>query len=257
MRPSIVAMIVGSSLAASLQADLLVRARETFAGRSVIKVEYYKGSRRRTDPVEGGVYWIVDSATRRTTVVDPARREFWIRTFPQRPQATDPSKTISIEIESRDTGERRQMFGYPARRFITIERRHTEFPDKPPSEFLETVTDGWYLEAPFWTPKPHVAVAVLTADNPSHPNVPPKIEVTRLGPTPKGLPVWEKRGDSLMEVTELSHAELDPKLFEPPSGFRRAIHPMPDEQLSWSEKILFGWQQFEDWIGSSTAPWKK
>lgn len=160
-------------------------------------------------------------------------------------------------IESRDTGERRQMFGYPARRFITTDRRHTEFQDKPPSEFLETVTDGWYLDVPFWTPKPHVAVAVLTADNPSHPNVPPKIEVTRLGPTPKGLPVWEKRGDSLMEVTELSHAELDPKLFEPPSGFRRAIHPMPDEQLSWSEKILFGWQQFEDWIGSSTAPWKK
>jgi hypothetical protein len=51
-----------------------------------------------------------------------------------------------------------------------------------------------------------------------------------------------------MEVTEFSRAELDPMLFEPPNGYRRVIHPVPGEQLSWSDEILFGWQQFQNWL---------
>jgi len=77
----------------------------------------------------------------------------------------------------------------------------------------------------------------------------PAIKITRRGPTPRGLPVWEKTGENLLEVTEFSEDPLDQSLFEPPEGFRRVVHPFPGELLSWSDQLLFRWRQFEDWLG--------
>jgi hypothetical protein len=171
---------------ALLQADLRIRTKETGPNGTTIRVEYYKGTLWRTDPREGGGYRIIDSATRRVIIVDPVKREFWNHTYIPRKQTTDPSRTIVVEIEGRDTGERRQMFGYPAGRFITIQHQHTEYPDKPLSEIQEIITDGWYLDVPFPLPKEYRGFAVYTAylGNSQQPGLAPKIKVTRLGSMP-------------------------------------------------------------------------
>ncbi|MGH9665738.1 MAG: hypothetical protein ACRD9L_15035, partial [Bryobacteraceae bacterium] len=124
----------------------------------------------------------------------------------------------------------------------------TEYPDKQPSETQEIVTDGWYLDVPFPIPRNRRGIGVYTALVAGRHNAVPKIEVTRLGSTPTGLLVSERRGDSILEVTKFSEAPLDPKLFEPPAGFRRVIRPMPGEQLPWSDQALFYWQQLQDWL---------
>ena len=93
-------------------------------------------------------------------------------------------------------------------------------------------------------------IATLTVfDGPTRPAV-PRVAIKGNGRRPQGLPVWEKVGDQLLEVTELSEAPLDPQLFEPPPGFRRIIRPIPGEPLSWSDRLLLYWQQVLDWIGS-------
>jgi hypothetical protein len=163
-----------------------------------------------------------------------------------------------IEIESRDTGERRQMFGHPVRHIITTERRKTEYTDKPSPEIQEIMTDGWYMELPVpchLVSHSRVAtVNVLTVYSvnqrgrrPALPKA-PKIKITRNGKAPDGLAVWEKTGNSLLEVTKFSEAALEESLFEAPAGFRRVVNPLPGERLSWNDQLLLHWQELLDWF---------
>lgn len=255
IRARVLTLIVGGAFVVPLRADLQFSVKDTFAGGKATRVEYYSENRWRSDSEYG--YRIVDSLNQRVLTVDPCKREYSVDTFnsfTRTEQITDPSQTIVIEVETLDTGERRQMFGHSARHFIAIDRRRTEYPDKPPSATREIRTDGWYLDIPLPFPNHsrYVGVAVsmvLTIDQHNRQTV-PKIEITRNGPAPRGLPVWEKTGDSLTEVTEFSDAPLDQSLFEPPKGFRLVVHPLPNEQLCWSDQFLFHWQQFRNWVVS-------
>jgi hypothetical protein len=136
---------------------------------------------------------------------------------------------------------------------MTTERRHTEYRDRLPSDITEIVTDGWYLDIPGQFPilsrvgSVHVFFAVSSSQQ-SQPAI-PKVKVTRTGPAPKGLAVWEQTGDNLLEVTEFSETPLDPRLFEVPAGFHRVVRPLPGESLSWIEQLIFYWQDIEDWFG--------
>jgi hypothetical protein len=234
-----------------LRADLRFKVKETYTGATSTTTEYHKGNRWRRDSEDHGGCFIVDPSNKRTITIDPSKQEYLINTLSRPEPATDPSQTIVVEIETRDTGERKQMFGHSARHLITTERRHTELLQKPRSETRETTTDGWYLDLPL--PVPHRsqvgAVAVLTTlDRAGRSRGIPKVQVTRHGPVPQGLAVWESTGGNQLEVTEFSEGPLDDALFEPPVGFRRVIRPLPGERLSWADQLLFGLQEFQDWL---------
>src|SRR6266567_173674 len=134
---SVLALTVGAILAAPLRGDLRIKSKETFGSSAAMRTDYYKGNRWRSDSEQSGGYRIVDSANKRTITVDPKKREYWVNTFTRPEQIIDPSEMIVIEVETRDTGEQRQMFGHPVHHFITSERRHTRYPDKPHSEIRE------------------------------------------------------------------------------------------------------------------------
>src|SRR5258708_32495642 len=148
MRESVLALIVGEGLAVPLRADLRIKVKETFASGTATRAEYYKENRWRSESQQSGDYRIVDSANKRIITVDPAKREYSVNTFTRTEQTTDPSQTIVIEVETRDTGEQRQMFGHPVHHILQTERRRTEYPDKPSSETREIMTDGWYMDVP-------------------------------------------------------------------------------------------------------------
>lgn len=82
---------------------------------------------------------IVDWVNSRSISVDAALRQYLVHTPTRKPEAADSAETVVVEIETRDRGEQRQMFGHAARRFITTERRHIEYRDRPPSDITETV----------------------------------------------------------------------------------------------------------------------
>lgn len=243
-----VSIIVG---ARGLNADLKLKITESFSGLTLTRVEYYKNGLRRADEPGGG-YSILDPAKKQYIRIDPAKREYFTRSSVRLGAATkDTSQTIVVEVESRDTGERRNLFGHQATHILTTERRSTEIAGRPPSDVSEIVTDGWYLDLSSPVPNhSHIgAVAVLVVDS-HRGNQTPNVRLTRRGPAIPGLAVWEKNGDELMMVTELSEAPLDQKLFEIPEGYRRVIRPMPGEPLSWSDELLFQWQRLEDWLSS-------
>jgi hypothetical protein len=253
LRDYTLALLISGSLAAPLQADLKIHVQETFGRGGTTSLVYYcKEHFWRTESPGDREYMIVDWVNKRSISVDPAKRQYVLHSPPRNREATDSTEMIVIEIETRDTGEQRQMFAHAARRFMTTERRHTEYRDRPPSDIREIVTDGWYLDIPGQFPTlsrvGSVAVYVLRSGQQDQPGI-PKVKVTRSGPAPKGLAVWEQTGDNLLEVTELSETPLDPRLFEVPAGFHRVVRPLPGESLSWIEQLIFYWQEIEDWFG--------
>jgi hypothetical protein len=107
------------------RADLRIAFRETYPTATATRVEYYRGNLWRTDSRAGGSYTIVDSAKRQSTTIDPASHTYSVQSLPPKASAPVFGRTMVVEIESRDTGEQRQMFGHVVHHIVTAQRRHT------------------------------------------------------------------------------------------------------------------------------------
>jgi hypothetical protein len=161
--------------------------------------------------------------------------------------------TFRIETVTRDTGERKQMFGYTARHVITTRK---EIPLEGSGRAAQEMTrDGWYidLEPEFYSyprsPKPpnrtnqtqsgrvH-AYASLSSHRPGEePKVPERPEFVDIGEPETGFAVQERRTSrsnikladrSMRETQEESETSVtierrvfDASLFEVPLGFKR------------------------------------
>lgn len=238
------------AFAMPVRADFKIQIQLTEGSHIIAQTGYYKPQLWRAD-LPGRSYVIVDSGNRRSIMVEPAAREYSVQNFGGAPQQpADPDQTVVAEVETRDTGEQRQMFGHIAHHIFTTLRRHTEYRNQPPSAIQEVLTDGWYLDVPGRFPMlSRAGTVTYLAAGVRGTDVTPRIAVKTTGHAPEGLPIWEKSGDRLLEVTELSEAPLDAKLFEPPSGFRRVVRPLSVQPLSWTDLLWVRWQQFLDWLG--------
>jgi hypothetical protein len=136
---------------------------------------------------------------------------------------------VTSTITTRDTGERKQMFGYQARHIIT-----TMVMESSPDACSETKTkmeiDGWYIDAAFALDC-DLGSAYQNYQPPARPGGCRDRYVTKqVGTAKKGFPVWEKTTmfgpngaesfSTINEVVEFSQATLDPSLFDVPAGFR-------------------------------------
>lgn len=155
--------------------------------------------------------------------------------------------TVDVTIETRDTGERKEIFGHTARRVIT--RTKTVAPPGACTSSSESEVDGWYIDLAvpgrcFERPEGHPAAMSFLAS--SCGEKADNLEVHRTGQAEMGFPVkltnttsseivlpdgTTKQAASTfeIEVVELSEEPLDSQLFEVPSGFRRVskLHSEP------------------------------
>jgi hypothetical protein len=143
--------------------------------------------------------------------------------------------TVLVEIETIDTGERKEMFSHTARHVMTTRR---VLPLSGADRVDTTVTDGWYIDLdtdiscePSWR-SGHAFASLHQAGEQA-----PVPMFKDIGKPESGFPVATKRTSSgtmtlsdgstrpwgsvwETEVTELSISTIDPALFEIPSGFR-------------------------------------
>jgi hypothetical protein len=173
----------------------------------------------------------------------PSREELQARAAQLTNAAEPPRRTVLIEVTTKDTGERKQMFGFPARHVMTTQKQiPLVIPGQSPQE---NVTDGWYIDLDTSIPcEPGIRAAVfaLSGGPPRKPDDPPQIPIpafTTIGKPERGFALETKqflratisapdRPAQIMEsftnetqVTELSVAPLDPALFEVPKNFRQ------------------------------------
>lgn len=236
------------ALTQPVRADLRIVSTRTNGGRTVRETDYYKGDFMRADAPH--ISYIADPS-HHVTILFPNKREYWVQSTDRRNAGftIDTSRTVVIETETRDTGEQKQVWGHTAHHYITIRRSRMEDHTLPDTPWHETTIDSWFLNMPVPTKYRNISAtgAVFTL---GYNNSRPDVRFSRTGPQPKGILINEKMSDSEFEVTELSEAPLSRSLFEPPTNYRRVIHPEPGQKLAWDEQILYYWQQFEGWFKS-------
>ena len=164
-------------------------------------------------------------------------------------------RTIHVHTETIDTGERREMFGYAARRVI-IRTTHRVTPEDD-ARSGEAESDGWYIDPPAaWRalhPLRGHAIFISGDETPVF---------TDAGPRENGFPLLVSKTEHSRfrdaegnlhvrtteyrdEVTEFSEEPLDTELFVPPRDFERVSRLPGEPAIPFALRLRIGWQNLK------------
>lgn len=236
---SILAMTALS--AASAFADVKVKSKQTVGGQSYESTTYIKGKRQRSESF-GGMVNITQCDLKRNLQINQNSQTYMITPFAATTQTVTKTGASSVDksgvvqtggrvtttVTTKDTGERKQMFGYTARRLIiTIETISS--PDACSKTDSKMQTDGWYIDAAFALDCDYGVGGYGGGYNKKN-GCQDKYDVKTLGTAKRGFAVYEKmtmfdasgREMTTMvnEVVEFSQATLEVSLFDIPAGYR-------------------------------------
>jgi hypothetical protein len=231
-------MIIAGTVSAF--ANITVKSKQTMSGQSYENTTYIKGKRQRAETMSGAMVNITQCDLRRAIQLNPATKTFIVNEFGEIESSADTAvkttsqpvvkggKVIST-ITIKDTGERKQMFGYTARHLIiTMDTDST--PEACSKTKSKMQTDGWYIDFDFAfdCDQQYTYQARPSAKSGGCRD---KFEMKTIGTAKRGFAVYEKMtffdesGRETMsmvnEVTELSKTPLDAGLFDVPADYRQ------------------------------------
>ena len=233
------------------RADLKVRSRMITgdADRGIETITYIKGARMRSETgVTGmGMSNITQCDLRRTIMLNDTTRTYMITPLdasgeagavgaPSVPAAAQPQTekrrggVVNIINTIKDTGERKEMFGFTARRIKTSTVMEAS-PDacNPGNSRIET--DGWYIDFEYDFNCPGQKPVAHRPGAPLRPDCQDEIRTRTVGSAKLGYPVHVtttmQQGNGTtttmtQEVLEISRAPLDAALFDIPAGYTLA-----------------------------------
>jgi hypothetical protein len=229
---------------APVQNDLKITYRTTMSGHSMENTTMLKGARERTEMKLGmgrDIINVTQCDLKRIVQISDSAKKYVITPMdsgdPTQPAATSqmsgPSKpsykggVITYTINSVDTGERKEMFGFTARhvkRTMLIESS----PDacSPIKQKMET--DGWYIDFSFGLRCETGAASMRGMGAPGG-GCRDTVRFNQQGAARTGYPLQETTTSygpdgsvaftSSKEVVELSREPLDAALFDVPAGY--------------------------------------
>ena len=229
------------------QNDLKITYRTTTSGHSMENTTMLKGARERTEMKIGmgrDIINVTQCDLKRIIQISDSARKYVItpmdngdstpNTAPASSQmSAEPSRrggVINYTINSVDTGERKEMFGFQARhvkRTILIESS----PDacSPMKQKMET--DGWYIDFSFGL-RCDVGAASMRNMGAMSGGCRDTVRFNQQGAARTGYPLQETTTSygpdgsvafsSTKEVIELSREPLDAALFDVPAGYTEA-----------------------------------
>lgn len=236
-------VVCAAGAAAVARADVKIKTRQTAQGQTTENSTYIKGKRSRTEMAGGQMISIQQCDLRRDLQLMPQARAYTVRPYDApapahdasaaQPTAAQPAGVtkggvVTSTVTTRDTGERRQMFGYTARRVITtIEIKSSPDSCDPTDSRMET--DGWYIDAAFALDCDAGRAGAYQMPR-QRSGCQDRYETKTVGAAKRGYPVWEKMTgfdkdgretfSMVNEVVELSQATLDASLFDAPADYR-------------------------------------
>jgi len=239
---SFLTIFVAAIFATAAYADVKVKSKQTVAGQSHESTTYIKGKRQRSESF-GGMVNITQCDLKRGVQINSNSQTYMVTPFAPTTQTTTRTTSapttdktgvvqtggqITMTVTTKDTGERKQMFGYTARHLI-ITMETVSSPDACTKSDMKMQTDGWYIDAAFALDCDN-AYSAYGANNYQKGGCRDTFSVKNVGTAKRGYPVYEKTtmfdaaGRETMtmvnEVVELSQATLDAGLFEIPAAYR-------------------------------------
>jgi hypothetical protein len=216
----------------ALPADLTIASTYTTGDKTASSTVSMKGARQRIAYGDDLVTLLQCDAAR-TLQVNTKTNTYLATPFDDpsaaRPAAPPNGKggQITYTTTITDTGEKKPMFGYPARRLLTVVTKEASSSacDKKP-ERIET--DGWYVDLPpaIACVAPAQSAARLQAD-PKQPNCRDEVRFVRAPSAAAGYPVaytmtasagGDKPAITTLQVTSLEAVDLPASQFDLPEG---------------------------------------
>ncbi|HLM62570.1 MAG TPA: hypothetical protein VK308_17340 [Pyrinomonadaceae bacterium] len=227
-------------------ADVKIKTRNTVAEQTSESTVYIKGKRQRSEQDFGGMKTVnlTQCDLRRDVQLNTRAKTYFLSLYnsggttnqiSQDAAQNQKSKNqnqkggvVTTTVTLKDTGERKQLFGYTARRILSTMVMESS-PDACSPTKTKMETDGWYIDAEF------AFDCLLNHQYKYQPQTESsgcedRQEFKQVGSAKLGYPVYLKttmRGEngsedftSIMEVLEISPATLDAALFEIPADYR-------------------------------------
>ena len=143
-------------------ADTKVKSRQTSGGQTYENTSYIKGKRQRSETNNGQMIMLQQCDLRRNIQIMPQAKVYVVQPYDQpatsnaantsspsyQPGTTKKGGVVTSTVTTRDTGERKQMFGYTARHIITTMVTDSS-PDACSPMKSKMEIDGWYIDAAF------------------------------------------------------------------------------------------------------------
>jgi hypothetical protein len=262
----LIAIIVGVSVVAAVSlaqrtrdtadqpiaGDFKITIRNTISGQSSQSTTMIKGLRERseTSMAMGGMNMgsvnITQCDLRRTIQINDRSRKYLITPMesdsgdadsggganaPSGGGRTTRGGVITMTVNTTDTGERREMFGFTARHLKRTMTSQTS-PDACAQNQMRIDTDGWYINLEYSFSCSSSERPPQTGRTASPGGCRDRYQFKRSGPTKLGYPLIETTtmygadGSAMFtrtqEVIELSRQPLDAALFDVPAGYTEA-----------------------------------
>jgi hypothetical protein len=234
-------LILTAAFAGAALADVKVKSKQTVSGQSYESTTYIKGKRQRSESM-GGMVNITQCDLKRGVQLNGNTKTYMVTPFATTTQTTTKAASATTDENGvvqtggrvtttytiKDTGERKQMFGYTARRLI-ITMETVSSPDACTKADSKMQTDGWYIDAAFALDCDY-GMSGYTMNYGKKGGCQDKYDMKTVGTAKRGFPVYEKMTmfdasgkesfTMINEVVEFSQATLDPSLFDIPQGYR-------------------------------------
>ncbi len=240
-RINLIAIAAILTLATTAFADVKIKSRQTMSGQTTENTTYIKGKRSRTEMMNGMMVTITQCDLGRDLQLNPQTKTYVVNVY-EDGSVSEPTQvktnggslpatkggTMYVTTTIKDTGERRQMFGFTARHIIqTIETESSPDSCNPTKSKMEM--DMWVIDAEF---------GLACTQNNSYrqyngsksAGCRDKIVPKTIGSGKSGYPLIQKMTmfdangkeffTSTQEVVELSRGTLDQALFEAPADYR-------------------------------------
>lgn len=245
------AFSLGAATAA--RADVRIKQRMTVGGHTMESDVAIKGQRQRTETeMAPGMktVQIMQCDLKRMLQVSDATRKYTVTPLgggdagePSGPAATPAPATpgvarrggvVTYVTTVTDTGERKQVFGFTARR-IKSSMQMEASPDACQKDGMNMETDGWYIDFDFQFSCPMDRPQAMTQMSPRPDGCQDQVRFRSVGTGKLGYPVQttmrmlDKNGREVStmstEVVGLTRATLDAALFDVPAGYTETQNP--------------------------------
>ncbi len=228
------------TVSTSAFADVKIKIRQTASGQSTENTTYIKGKRQRTEMMNGIMVSVTQCDLRRDLQISNQTKTYTINPYDNGTGAAGTittSKTVestkggivTTTVTNKDTGERKQMFGYTARHIIqTIETKSSPDSCNPVNSKMEI--DAWYTDAAFALDCDMNRYYRPYQSQKTGGGCQDKYNMKTIGTAKTGYPVYQKMTmfddngqpnfSTVQEVLEISNATLEASLFDIPQGYR-------------------------------------